>query len=45
MIERRPFASLDSLMPSARDGAAICKEAVIRVRALEDAELVLVDAA
>jgi redox-sensitive bicupin YhaK (pirin superfamily) len=30
---------------NARDGAAIDKEAVIRVRALDDAELVLVDAA
>jgi hypothetical protein len=28
-----------------RDGAAIANEAVLRVRALEDAELVLVDAA
>lgn len=36
---------INGLVLNARDGAAIQDEAVLTVRALEDAELVLVDAA
>ena len=45
-ISSRPrgSAEVNGLTLNPRDGAAIHKEAVVRVRAIEDTELVLVDA-
>ena len=45
LVPARGSVEVNGVMLQARDGAAIANEAVLRVTALEDAELVLVDAA
>ena len=45
LVPAKGSVEVNGVALNARDGAAIHKEAVVRVRALEDAELVLVDAA
>ncbi len=45
LVSSRGTVTVNGVKASMRDGVAISEEAVIRVEALEDAELVLVDAA
>jgi redox-sensitive bicupin YhaK (pirin superfamily) len=45
LVPAKGSVEVNGVLIGARDGAAIAEEAQIRVRALEDAELVLVDAA
>jgi quercetin 2,3-dioxygenase len=45
LVAAKGKVEVNGVTLNARDGAAIASEAVLRVRALEDAELVLVDAA
>jgi len=45
LVPAKGKVEVNGVTLNARDGAAVANEAVLRVRALEDAELVLVDAA
>jgi redox-sensitive bicupin YhaK (pirin superfamily) len=45
LVPARGAVEINGVIIGARDGAAIAHEAVLRIKALEDAELVLVDAA
>jgi len=44
LVPAKGSVEVNGIALSARDGAAIHKERMVRVRALEDTELVLVDA-
>jgi redox-sensitive bicupin YhaK (pirin superfamily) len=45
LVPARGSVEVNGVKLNARDGAAIAHEAVLRVRALDDSEIVLVDSA